>query len=367
MTTGTFTEPVRWADELRSFVVAGFDEASEVLRGQGWSNDPHRNPIAPVILRTLPPGILLFMDPPDHTRLRRLVAPAFTPRAVERLRPRVVAVIDAVLDGLFDEGDEIDLMAEAAYLIPLAVIAELLDVGVEGAEVFRAETPALVRMLEIGLSDDDLERSLAASQELAMFLLPVLSERQRHPGDDFISGLFAEGELTLEEALGTCVLLLAAGHETTANLIGNGTLALLRHPGQVPHLHADPGRAVEELLRAESPVKLAVRLALTDHELGGHRIEAGRQVVVAIDEAHRDPRRFPDPNRLDLAREPGPHLAFGAGHHFCLGAGLARMEAAEALPRLFARYPGLALASGEPCWRDSTTFHGLQELRVRES
>ncbi|MFG2005245.1 cytochrome P450 [Spirillospora sp. NPDC048911] len=361
-TTSALTGPVRWADDREAFVVTGFEEASEVLRGPGWSSDPGRDPNAPEVLKALPPGVLLFMDPPDHTRLRRLVAPAFTPRAVERLRPRVVAVVEAVLAGLFAESSEIDLMEEAAYLIPLAVIAELLDVGVEGAEVFRAETPAMVRMLEFDARPDELELSVAASQELAMFLLPLVTERRRRPGGDFVSGLAAAG-LTAEEMVGICVLLLAAGHETTANLIGNGTLALLRHPGQIPHLHADPVRAVEELLRLEGPVKLVGRLAVTDHRLGGHHIKAGDRVVLPIEEIHRDPRRYADPHRLDVTRDPLPHLAFGAGHHFCLGAGLARMEAAEALPRLFTRHPDLRLAA-EPHWRDSTAFHSLQSLQV---
>ncbi|GAA2589466.1 cytochrome P450 [Actinomadura fulvescens] len=361
-TTSTLTEPVRWDDDRHAYVVTGFDEASEVLRGSGWSSDPARNPHAPQVLKALPPSVLLFLDPPDHTRLRRLVAPAFTPRALDRLRPRVVAVVDAVLDGLFADGPETDLMEEVAYLIPLAVIAEMLDVGVEGAEVFRAETPGLVRMLEFDAGVHDLERSVAAAQEVTMFLLPLVTERMRAPGDDFISGLAAAG-MTAEEMVGMCVLLLAGGHETTANLIGTGTLALLSRPEQVPALHGDPARAVEELLRLEGPVKLAARFAVADHELGGRRIEAGSQLILDLREINRDPRRFPDPARLDLTREPLPHLAFGAGHHFCLGAGLARMEAAETLPRLFGRFPDLRVA-GEPRWRDSTTFHGLDELPV---
>ncbi|MEU5879079.1 cytochrome P450 [Spirillospora sp. NPDC047279] len=360
------TEPVRWVDDLRSFVVTGYDEASEILRGPGWSSDPARNPEAPEILRALPPGVLLFLDPPDHTRLRTLIAPAFTPRALERLRPRVIAVIDAVLDDLF-ASPEVDLMEEAAYLIPLAVIAELLDVGLEGAELFRARTPALVRMLEWSPTADDLEQSVLAAQELTMFLLPVLDERHRAPRDDFISALATAG-MTPEEMVGTCVLLLAAGHETTANLIGNGTLALLQNPDQIPHLHANPPHAIEELLRLQTPVKRVGRLALTDHRIGGCEIPAGHPAVLHIDEIHRDPRRYgpaPDPDRLDLSRVPQPHLAFGSGHHYCLGAGLARMEATEALPRLFTRYPTLRLATPDPTWRSSSTFHSLTSLPVR--
>jgi cytochrome P450 len=363
MTVAASAEPVVWDAGLDAFAVSGFDEAAQVLRGPGWSSDPRR--LSGTAFTAVPPGVLLFMDPPDHTRLRRLLSPAFTPRAVEQLRPRVAAVVEAVLDGLFAEADEADLMAEAAYLIPLAVIAELLDVGTEGAQVFRAETPGLVRMLEVTPSADDIERAARASNELMMFLLPLLTERRRHPGDDFISALLRMPELDLEEVMATCVLLLAAGHETTANLIGNGALALMRDPAQVPPLHADPHRAVEELLRAETPVKLAGRVALTRHDLGDTAIPAGARVVVRIDAANRDLRHVPDPDRLDLARVPQPHLAFGAGHHYCLGAALARLEATEALTRLFSRYPNLRATDPRPRWRSSTTFHGLSALHVR--
>ncbi|MBO2453716.1 cytochrome P450 [Actinomadura barringtoniae] len=339
--------------------VTGYEEAAQVLRGEGWSSAGGE------ASAFLPPNVLLFMDPPDHTRLRRLISPAFTPRSIERLRPRVEAVAGAVLDGLFEESGEADLLADLGYVMPLAVIAELLDVGIEGAEIFGEETPALVRMLEVDPSPEDIEQSMAAANELMMFLVPILTERREHPGDDFISFLLRAEELTIDEVLSTCMLLLAAGHETTANIIGNGALALLRDPAQIPHLHADPARAVEELLRMESPVRFAGRVATMDHDLGGQKIAAGTPVLVRIDAANRDPRRFPDPERLDLSREPVPNLAFGAGHHYCLGAALARLEANVTLPRLFQRFPELSLVNDEPRWRESTTFHGLTELPVR--
>lgn len=364
MRAATWSETRVVRDEtLDAFMVSGFDEAARVLREPGWSSDPRR--IAGMDFG-VPPGVLLFMDPPDHTRLRRLLSPAFTPRAIGRLRPRVAAIAGAVLDGLFAEDDQVDLMTEVAHLVPLAVIAELLDVGAEGARVFREQTPGLVRMLETVPTAEDLESGAAASDEITMFLLPLLLERRRDPGDDFISALARSGELTLEELLATCVLLLAAGHETTANLIGNGTRALLDDRAQIAHLHADPARAVEELLRAEPPVRLAGRVALTDHDLGGTRVPAGSRVIVRLDAVNRDPRRFDDPDRLDLSREPRPHLAFGGGHHYCLGAALARLEAAETLTRLFTRFPDLALGDPEPRRRTSSTFHGFSELMVRQ-
>ncbi|WP_329236743.1 cytochrome P450 [Actinoallomurus sp. NBC_01490] len=353
---------VTWNAGLGAHIVTGFDEASAVLREPGWSSDPRRSPPAPPAARDLPLAALLFMDPPDHTRLRRLIAPAFTPRAVERIRPRVASIVDAALDTLEETAD---LVADLGHLVPLAIIAELLDAGTDGAELFRAETPRLARMLEVGAGADDFAEAVDAFAAVTLFLVPLIDERRRHPGDDFISALLAVGDLTVDEVLATTVLLLAAGHETTANLIGNGALALMRHPRQLPHLFTDPARAVEELLRHMGPVRLVGRVALTGHLLGGHPIRAGEQVLVRIDAADRDPRRFPDPDRLDLTRSGPSHLAFGGGAHFCLGAALARLEAQETLTRLFARFPAMTPATGTPRWRDSTTFRALTALPVR--
>jgi cytochrome P450 len=343
--------------------ITEFGDASAVLRDPGWSSDPRRGPLAPAALRDIPPAVLLFMDPPDHTRLRRILAPVFTPRAVQGLRPRVAAITDAAIDTLADDAD---LLADLGYVVPLAVIAELLDVGTEGAQLFRAETPRLVRLLETNASEDDIAEATDAFAAVALFLLPLIHERRRDPGDDFISALLAIDEMSLEEVLATTILLLAAGHETTANLIGNGALALLDHPDQRPHLLTDPARAVEELLRVEGPIRLVGRVALADRTVGPHRIREGDQVLVRIDAANRDPRRFTEPDRLDLTRSGPPHLAFGGGAHFCLGAALARMEATETLMRLFTRFPYMTPAE-RPRTNPSSTFRRLSSLNVRLS
>jgi cytochrome P450 len=363
--------PVRWDPDLGVFVVTGYEEASAILRGQGWSSDPANSPLAPPELTDAPSGLMLFTDPPDHTRLRRLVAPAFAARAVQPLRGRIGAIVEACLDQLADEAAEspdgvVDLVRDYGYLIPLAVIAELLDVGVEGAQVFLEETPALARLLEIDAGPAEIEAATTAALNITMFLTPILSARQGSgAGADFISALLATPELELNEVLSTCILLLAAGHETTANLISAGALALIEHPEQRRHLAADPARAVEELLRLEGPIRTIGRTALQEVELGGVRIEAGSAVVILTEPANRDPRRWTDPETLDLSR-PGPgSLAFGAGIHFCLGAPLARLEAAEGLSRLFARHPGLNRAAEETEWRSSSTFHALDQLLVR--
>jgi cytochrome P450 len=361
--------PVRWDDHLGVFVVSGFDEASAVLRGSGWSSDPANNPMAPPELTQVPSNLMLFRDPPDHTRLRRLVSPAFSARAIEGLHERVATIVDSCLDGFEADGpgQEVDLLADYGYLIPIAVIAELLDVGVEGAQIFLDQTPQLVRLLEVDAGPEDFAAAAGAGFAVTMFLTPILVERRAsggHAGDDFISALLAT-ELTVDEVLATCILLLAAGHETTANLIANGSLAVLRHPGQQAHLQADPARAVEELLRLEGPVKLIARTATEDHDLAGLTIPEGRQVLVRLDRANRDPRRWPDADRMDLSRRGPAHLGFGIGIHFCLGAALARLEGAQALARLFARFPRLSLAHEDVPWRASSTFHAVEALAVR--
>jgi cytochrome P450 len=362
----TDTRAVRWDDALGVFVVTGFDEASAVLRGTGWSSDPANSPLSPPQISATPTGLMLFRDPPDHTRLRRFVAPAFTARAIEALRPRVASIVESCLDSLGDDGDDVDLLADYGYLIPMAVIAELLDVGVEGAQIFLEQTPRLVRLLEVDADPDDLIEATAAAVEVSMFLTPILSRRRGvNRGDDFISALLATDELSLDEVLATCVLLLAAGHETTANIIGTGAMALLQHPDQQALLFADPVRAVEELLRMHGPVKLIARTALQAQEVAGVRIAEGQMVFLRVDEADRDARRWHEPTRLDLSRPGPPHLGFGTGIHFCLGAALARLEATEALVRLHRRYPQLAPADQNPNWRTSSTFHGLLDLPVR--
>ena len=361
MTTATSSDPVTWDEQYGIFVVTGYDEASAVLRGTGWSSDPRQLPQAPAAFAQLPASILLFMDPPDHGRLRRLVAPAFTARSIEAVRPRVAAVVDAALDAL-DE-DDIELMADFAYVVPIAVIAELLDVGAEGAELFLTCTPDLVKMLELDATPDELARSGAAALEVMLELTPLIADRKQHPGDDMISALLSADGITVDEVMSTLILLLAAGHETTANLVGNSTLAVAGDAEALAQLRADPARAVEELLRAVGPVKRSGRLACVDHELGGVHVPAGSYVYLDIVAANRDPRRYAEPQRLDLTREPKGHLSFGAGPHFCIGAALARLEAAEALTGLFGRYPDLAISS-EPRWRKSMTFHALESLPV---
>jgi cytochrome P450 len=261
------------------------------------------------------------------------------------------------------------VLGDVGYPVALAVISELLDVGVEGAQVFAELTPALARGIEFDATGEDLAAAAAASIEMTLFLTPILAHRRTHPGGDFISALLAlESDdpdgLSLGEIMTMSMLLLIAGHETTANLIANSTLALLQNPQQIPHLLAEPARAVEELLRCHGPVKLLMRTALTDHEIAGHLGRAGESVLLDVRAANCDPNRFPGAERMDLTREPVGHLAFGAGIHFCLGAALARLETAEALTRLFTRHPNMQLTTRQVRCRESVVLHALQRLDV---
>lgn len=369
MTSVPLTGAAYWDTKLGALRVSSFREASAVLRGDGWSSDLRLSPLVNEELKDMPGGGLLFLDPPEHTRVRQPINPAFTPKAIAGLRPRVAAIVNSVLDGVDGDGPEIDVPADIGYPVALAVITELLDVGVEGAELFAELTPRLARGIEFDAGPEDLMAGAIAATELTLFLTPILAERLHDPGEDFISALLALADtgpsgLNLGEVMSTCLLLLIAGHETTANLIANSTLALLQHPDQIAHLVTDPARSVEELLRCHGPVKLVMRTALTDHDLGGHRIEAGQAVLVDVRAANHDPARFAGADRMDLSLEPSGHLSFGAGIHFCLGAALARLEAVEALSALFTRFPHLALTGRPIQWRESNALHALEELPV---
>ena len=367
--------PVHWDGDLDAFLVTSYAEASAVLRGPGWSSDPNRNPALAARFDRAEPGTqalrtLLTMDPPDHTRLRRLLAPAFTPRSIDALYPRITAMVKAALADL-DTADEVDVVADIGYPIPLAVMCELLDVDIEGAQLLRTETPKLVGILEY---DPDEEAVLAAEEataSLALHLLPILGDRRHWPGEDLASQLLRledddGGALGLDEVLATCILLLTAGHETTASLIGNGVLTLMEHPDQLRLLQRDPALikpAIEEILRFECPAKIVGRTNLVDRQLDGHTIRAGQRVLVLLGAVNRDPEQFRDPECFDITRTPA-HLAFGAGPHFCLGAALSRLEAQETLRQLLPLLTGWRLVPGAPAWRVSDTFRALKKLHL---
>jgi cytochrome P450 len=369
---------VQWSEQLGAHLVLSHEHAAAVLKSPEWSSDPSNSPR---LLAELggPEGSaemwsrsLLMSDPPAHTRLRSAVNRFFTPRAVRGIRERVAAIVDSAFAPLSD-GGSIELMSELAYPIPLAVIAELFDVGLEGAELLRSETPTLARMLELDPTPAELEAIGAAAMTVMLFLVPIVAQRRSDPGEDLLSALIhppdGGAQLQTDEIITMCLLLLAAGHETTANLIGNGTLALFEHPNQLDWLQQNPdltSQAVEELLRYDSPAQVASRIALTDLVLDETEVTKGQQALIVLGAANRDPARHPDPDRLDLTRTGPTHLAFGGGPHFCVGAGLARLEAQETFRCLAQSMPSLRDAGYEHRREQSRTLRRLQSLRIGE-
>ena len=349
-----------------------------VLREPGWSND-HRNATGlargqaglgiPEMAGELLSKVLLFMDAPDHTRLRGLVSKAFTPRSVEWLRPRIAELTEELLAPLRDAGG-FDVIDDFAFALPVTVICELLGIPAEDREMFRAHTRDLAAILDRDITPEQIGGAAGAMLHFAAYLVPLFEERRRAPRADLISALVAAEEagdrLGADELLTTVVLLLTAGHETTMNLIGNGLLALLRNPDQLELLRARPelmASAVEELLRYDSPVRLTARTALEDTAVVGVAVRAGEPVIALLDAANHDPAVFEAPDTLDIRRDAHRHVAFGAGAHYCLGAALARAEAQIALAALVA-LPDLELACDEPAWRPLVALHALQSLPV---
>jgi cytochrome P450 len=379
--------PVQHPMGTTFWLVTGYEESRAVLNDTRFSKHPRH---APQWMRDLglssetegPTGVnMLNSDPPDHTRLRRLVSRGFTPRRVEALRPRVQEIADALIDRVAPLG-RADLIDAFAYPLPITVISELIGVPEEDRADFRSWTTA---MLLSPFDEDQRERRNAGIEAINGYLADLVS-RKRHELDhrmtdeeqpDLLSALVStadteDGSLSERELVGMLNLLLVAGHETTVNLIGNGTVALMRHPDQLRLLRDDPGllpSAIEEMLRYDGPVEQGtLRVAVEDVQVGGVTIPAGSQVTVALAAADRDPGRFPDPDRFDIRRQDNAHVAFGHGLHFCLGAPLARMEAEIAFRALLERLPGLALACPPDRLRQrpgtGALFRGYAEVPV---
>jgi cytochrome P450 len=314
----------------------------------------------------------LGLNPPDHTRLRRLVSRSFTPRRVEELGPFIEALTADLVAAAKAGPAPVDLVQAVASPLPVTVISELLGVPADDRERLVGWSHDLGRGLEPGflVPDDERGRQVRARAELESYWRQLAAERRRKPGEDLLSALVSahdQGDaLNEDELVATCHLLLIAGHETTTSLIGNGALALLRHPGQLARLRQEPGlvaRAVEEMLRYDAPVQLTFRAALTDADIGGVEVPKGSFVLVLVGAANRDPGAHPEPDVLDIERPPAPNLAFGQGVHFCIGAPLARLEAQLAFRSLMREAGDLHLA-GEPVWKDNTVLRGLSHLPV---
>ena len=367
-------DPVHWEADLEFWALTRYADAVYALREDSLLSSAIHDSPRPGGVGLSSARWFVFLDPPRHTRLRALVHSAFTPQVVEGLRARIQAIVDELLDRAAEAG-RLDLIADLGFPLPAIVIAELLGVPAEDRAQFRAWSAdlaaagGLVRMAADGA--ERLSRARAGGAALNAYFRDIIRERRRAPRDDLVSRLTgvqsAEGTLSEEELVDTCALLLFAGHETTTNLIGNGMLALLRHPDELSRLRADPsliGSAVEELLRYDSPVQMRVRVARETVEIGGRRIAKGQRVLILVGAANRDPARFPDPDRLDIARPDNRHLAFGHGIHFCTGAPLARLEGAIAIRRLLRRFPRLELTTDQLAWRETLTLRALNALPV---
>jgi len=320
-----------------------------------------------------PPGFL-FQDPPDHTRLRKLVSKAFAPKVVNALQPDITGLINRLLDRIAEKG-RFDVVEDLAYPLPVAVICRLLGVPLEDEPHFSRVSALLAQSLDpfvafTGTPSENLRERMDAGTWLRTYLHGLIDRRRSRPGDDLMSGLIAVEEsgdqLTAEEIVSTCVLLLVAGHETTVNLIGNAVLAMLRQPSQWIALGADANRApavIEETLRYDPPVQMVARFAGDDMAIGDIDVGAGDIMMLLTAAAHRDPAEYDRPDIFDPDRKAVRHLGFGRGAHYCLGAPLARLEAGVALSAVTARFPKARLDS-EPQYKTNVTLRGLSRLMV---
>ncbi|WP_084385661.1 cytochrome P450 [Rhodococcus sp. WMMA185] len=351
--------PVAWHEASGMWLTFDHASASVVQRdrrlGRLWSDREPVSYLEPFNL--LHRNQMMENEPPAHTRLRRPVAAAFSRGHVERLRPRVQVLAASLLDSVDPQG--FDVVGEFAEPLPVLVIAELLGVPASMVPSLRSWSQAIVRMYEPAPDEDVVDAAVRAAQDFADYVRALAADRRRAPRQDLVSDL-TKTELTDDELVASVVLLLNAGHEASVNVFGNGLVAMLG-TGQIPA--TDVSRTVEEMLRFDPALQLFERTAIEPIELGGVRIEAGEKIAALLGAANRDPAMFEQADRFVTDRNPNPHLAFGAGVHFCLGAPLARMELAESVTALFYRFPRIALA-GDPISRGTFVLRGYRSVSV---
>jgi cytochrome P450 len=373
-----YHDPVHWAEQIGGWVVTRYADVMTVLRSPDVSSERIElaKQFVPSEYRSMfeiRSNAMLNADAPRHTRLRLLVNKAFTPGTVEKLEPFIQNFVDKVLEAARPRG-RMEVMAELAFPLPATVIAEMLGVPIEDRNRFKKwsdESTATVGNVGPNLSPEVMRKSMEAMGQLLNYFRGIIEQRRAAPREDLISALVKVHEesdrLSHEELLANCVLLLNAGHETTTNLIGNGTLALLRHPDQMKRLYDDPSlvpSAVEELLRYDSPVQFTSRILKADMQLGDKTLTKGQMVLLLLGAANRDPEQFPDPDRLDIGRANNKHLAFGLGTHFCLGAPLARLEGRIVFESLLRAAPNMRLDGPLPLYRQNFNLRGLESLPV---
>ncbi|MGI5481622.1 cytochrome P450 [Streptomyces lavendofoliae] len=371
---------VHWFEPTRQYLVPRHADVSALLRDRRLGRTYRHRFTDEDFGRTPPPAAhepfhtlndhgMLDLEPPDHTRIRRLVSKAFTPRTVERLRPYVHRLADELVGSLVAEGGG-DLLTAVAEPLPVAVIAEMLGIPEADRAPLRPWSADICGMYELNPDEETAARAVRASVEFSAYLRELIAERRARPGEDLISALIAahdEGDrLTGQELVSTCVLLLNAGHEATVNSTVGAWWTLFRHPDQLAALRADPGlvpTAVEELLRYDTPLQLFERWVLDDIEIGGSTVPRGSEIALLFGSANRDADAFDRPDTLDLARVDNPHISFGAGIHYCVGAPLARMELAASMTALLERAPALRPVK-EPERRPGFVIRGLDGLLV---
>lgn len=378
-------EPLFRVDDVygmgSAWVALRYDDATAILKDPRFVKDwkkftatPAADPsssgsqsVADLLAWLMNMPNMLTVDPPDHTRLRRLTAHAFTPRMIEGLRPRIRQIADELLDAVKDNG-RMDLIADYAYPLPITVISEMLGVPAADRNQFRAWSETI---MIAAVDQSRLSAAIVALDAFVRYIKSLLEDKRKHPGDDLTSGLVRaqeEGDkLSESELIAMIWLLITAGHETTVNLIGNGILAMLQNPGQMNLLRDNPSllpSAVEELLRYAGPIIVASRFVDEDVQMHGKLIHKGEMVLVSLTAANLDPRRFREPQSMDITREENEHLAFGKGIHHCFGAPLARLEGQIAIGTLLERLPELSLAESEQHVWAYSKFRALKSLPV---
>ncbi|MFE7416853.1 cytochrome P450 [Rhodococcus sp. NPDC057529] len=366
--------PLIFPDGHEGWLVTGYDAVRRLLADTRFSSRPdigilhvpYETPGMPVATEPSPqvPGLFIAMDPPDHTRLRRKLTGAFTVRRMKQLEEHIVDVVERQLDEMEHLTQPVDLVKEFALPVPSLVICELLGVPYEDRETFQVNTAKFL------IKDQGLDEKMAAYGALTAYLAELVAVKRAAPGEDILSDLARDDDLTVEELIGIAFLLLLAGHETTANMLALGAFALLEHPEQLAELRADPDLmpdAVEELMRYLAVADIFYRYATEDIELGGETIGQGSTVVVSLLAANRDPLRFDNPDNLDIHRKARGQLSFGHGVHLCLGQQLARLEMRAGFAGLLRRFPALQLAvpAGEVKLRTDMNIYGVHELPVR--
>ena len=374
-------DPVHWSPALRAWVLTRYDDVRQMMLSDTMSPDRlrpfyaqlqgERRELLAEVMRYMSLW-MVFRDPPEHTRLRRLVGTVFNLKALESLDGAVTRVVDHLLDALPTDR-AIDWAHDVAMPLPAFVIMDMLKIPYAAYPELKQASDELRAFIGGARADGNrYSRARNGAERLANFFRALIAERRAAPGDDFVSRMIAarddEGRLSEDELVATCMLVLFAGHETTTHLLGNAVHALLDHPDQLQRLRSDPAlidSAVEEFLRYDGPSNAIARVVKVNHEIEGRQLKAGDRVFGFANAANRDPRAFAEPQGLDLGRSPNRHLTFGFGLHFCMGAPLARLEAKRCIGRLVERFPRIERAAGSPDWIDALAMRGVATLPVQ--